>query len=122
MRTSIASLSIAGVLVTTVVIGTGMAYGGRNVGSCDPTCFDVRIIGAFISLGLFGALVSLSIGQLAKPRSRVLKWAVRFGSAIFLAASLAFFFFSLSPVALIFIAVALITVGRILEIRKLASS
>ena len=117
MRTSIAGLSIAVILVVTVVIGTALAYGGRDEGSCDPTCFDIRIIAAFNSVGLFGAPVSLSIGQLSKPLSRAIKWAIRFGGVIFLGASLGFFVFSFSPIAYIFIAAALITIGRTIEIR-----
>ncbi len=91
MLISVFSRIIAALLVGFVVLATVLAYVGRNEGSCDPTCFDVRFAIALVAFGLFGAAVSASISQFSKPRMPGTKRLTKVGVAIYLLASFATF-------------------------------
>ena len=116
MLISVLSRVIAVLLTVFVVLVTVLAYIGRNEGSCDPTCFDVRWYIVIVAFGLFGATVSASIGQFSKPRARGTKRLTRVGVAIYLLASFATFFVlpGLAPLALfVFIPTGIVMVAMI---------
>ncbi|MCI0851890.1 MAG: hypothetical protein J4O01_07525 [Chloroflexi bacterium] len=93
MLISVLSWVIAVLLAVSVVLATALAYAGRNEGSCDPTCFDVRWAIAIIALGLLCATVSASISQFSKPRTPGTRRLTKVGVAIYLLASFATFIF-----------------------------
>ena len=93
MLISVLSWVIAVLLAVSVVLATALAYAGRNEGSCDPTCFDVRWAIAIIAFGLFGATVSASIGQFSMPRTPGTRRLTKVGVAIYLLTSFATFIF-----------------------------
>lgn len=103
MFIAVFSRVIAALLVASVLLLTVLAYAGRNEGSCDPTCFDYRIAIALVAFGLFGAVVSASIGQFSKPRMRGTRGLTKLGVAVYLLASFATFILlpGLAPMALI---------------------
>ncbi|MCH7983128.1 MAG: hypothetical protein IIC28_04080 [Chloroflexi bacterium] len=91
MLISVLSWVIAVLLAVSVVLVTVLAYSGSGEGSCDPTCFDIRIAVAIIAFGLFGAAVSASISQFSKPRTPGTRRLTKVGVAIYLLASFATF-------------------------------
>ena len=93
MLISVLSWVIAVLLAVSVVLVTVLAYSGSGEGSCDPTCFDIRIAVAIIAFGLFGAAVSASISQFSKPRTPGTRRLTKVGVAIYLLASFATFIF-----------------------------
>ncbi|MCI0808298.1 MAG: hypothetical protein J4N63_04015 [Chloroflexi bacterium] len=93
MIISVFSRTVAILLVASVVLVTVLAYSGSGEGSCDPTCFDIRIAVAIIAFGLFGAAVSASISQFSKPRTPGTRRLTKIGVAIYLLTSFATFIF-----------------------------
>ncbi len=60
--------------------------------SCFPRCDNNVFIVSFLVLGLFGAALGLSVGQLSRPGRTTIRRVVQFGLALNIAASLAFLF------------------------------
>jgi len=92
MLISVFSRVLAVLLLAFTVLAVVLAYNHGGEGSCDPTCFDIRIATAIMAFGLFGATVSASFGQFSKPRVPGTGRLTKFGVAIYLLASFATFF------------------------------
>ena len=108
MLISVFSWFIAVLLATLSVVIVVAAYLGRHDTGCTPSCSDLSVPMIFAAGGLFGAIVSASIGQLSKPRPPHVKRMIVAGGAIYLVASLASIFAGGTPLSLIFIPTGLI--------------
>ena len=107
IRGTVAGRIVAGSLVLYVVSLTAIAYDA----SCDPTCLETSIFVPFVSLGLFGAALGLSIGQLFRLRPAYVRLAIRVSIAIYLVASVTILFFSVGVLAVAFVATAVVMIG-----------
>lgn len=104
---------IAGVLIALVALVIVTSYLDRNEGGCDPTCIDISWVTAFSALGLFGAVVSASIGHLQKPGSKRVKRAIAAGGVIFAGASVAGIFLSPGSPLIVFVLTSIFILGII---------
>ena len=99
MRISVFSWFIAVLLAAFVLLIVVAAYQGRNETGCTPSCWGTGVLLLLVTLGLFGASLSASVGQLGKSRDESLKRAIRAGGVIYLVASIVFSVFFIASVA-----------------------
>ncbi|MDA1279910.1 MAG: hypothetical protein O3B95_07700 [Chloroflexi bacterium] len=61
-----------------------LGYQGRDEGGCTPSCFDLRVVGFHVVVGIAGAVVSVSLGYLHRSRTGRMLRVASIGSIIFL--------------------------------------